>query len=223
MPKKGVDSKAFTGLTITSVKFGNQCKYVGDEAFQDCIYLKEINDNNAIEDIGKNAFESTNLNSVKFDKLNVVYDEAFKSCSNLTSVNMPKCTDIKGGTFQDCTSLEEIEIPNVTLIGASAFEGCVALKTVAFPASLYTISYLSFIACMSFLILASFASSSGAFVTTVITNALASSSIIIITITNATSDIPFFTSFLLFLLIYSFTLFISILFSKASSSVNEST
>ena len=130
MPKKGVDSKAFTGLTITSVKFGNQCKYVGDEAFQNCIYLNEINDNNAIENIGKNAFESTNLNSVKFNKLNDVDSEAFKSCSNLTRVNMPKCTNIKGGAFQDCTSLEEIEIPNVSSIGASAFEGCINLKKV---------------------------------------------------------------------------------------------
>lgn len=130
MPKKGVDSKAFTGLTITSVKFGNQCKYVGDEAFQNCIYLNEINDNNAIENIGKNAFESTNLNSVNFNKLNDVDSEAFKSCSNLTIVNMPKCTNIKGGAFQDCTSLEEIEIPNVSSIGVSAFEGCTNLKKV---------------------------------------------------------------------------------------------
>ena len=141
MPKKGVDSKAFTGLTITSVKFGNQCKYVGDEAFQDCIYLKEINDNNAIENIGKNAFESTNLNSVKFNKLNDVDSEAFKSCSNLTSVNMPKCTNIKGGAFQDCTSLEEIEIPNVSSIGVSAFEGCINLKKVTNNVRIATIVY----------------------------------------------------------------------------------
>ena len=141
MPIKGVKSKAFTGLTITSVKFRNQCKYVGDEAFRDCIYLDEINDDNAIENIGKNAFESTNLKSVKFNKLNDVDSEAFKSCSNLTSVNMPKCTNIKGGIFQDCTSLEEIEIPNVSSIGVSAFEGCTNLKKVTNNVRIATIVY----------------------------------------------------------------------------------
>lgn len=130
MPKKEVESKAFTGLTITSVKFGDECAYIGAEAFRDCIYLSEINDNNKIEIIREKAFESTNLNSVKFNKLNDVDIEAFKSCSNLTSVNMPKCTNIKDSAFQDCTSLEEIEIPNVSSIGESAFEGCINLKKV---------------------------------------------------------------------------------------------
>lgn len=130
MPKKGFDSKAFAGSTVTSVKFGNQCTYVGDNAFQECMYLKEINNNNAIETIGEKAFEQTSLISVNFNKLNDVGDSAFNSCSKLTTVNMPKCTQIKDGAFQYCTSLEEIEIPNISSIGESSFEGCTNLKKV---------------------------------------------------------------------------------------------
>ena len=130
MPKKGFDSKAFAGSTVTSVKFGNQCKYVGDNAFQECMYLNKINDDNAIETIGEKAFEQTSLISVNFNKLTDVGDSAFNSCSKLTTVNMPKCTQIKDGAFQYCTSLEEIEIPNITSIGESSFEGCTNLKKV---------------------------------------------------------------------------------------------
>ena len=130
MPKKGFDSKAFAGTTVTSVKFGDQCTYVGDNAFQECMYLKEINDNNAIETIGEKAFEQTSLISVNFNKLTNVGDSAFNSCSKLTTVNMPKCTLIKDGAFQYCTSLEEIKIPNISSIGESSFEGCTNLKKV---------------------------------------------------------------------------------------------
>lgn len=142
MDLKGIGDNAFINdSTIISVKFGDRCISVGENAFKGCVSLSEINDDNVIETIGSNAFESTNLNSVKFNKLNVVDDNAFNSCSNLTSVKMPKCTDINGGAFQNCTSLKEIEIPNVSLIGVSAFEGCINLKKVTNNVRIATIVY----------------------------------------------------------------------------------
>ena len=66
----GVSSSAFSGKgTITSVKFGSTCTYVGKDAFNKCISLSEINDDNVIEEIYDGAFASTKLSSVNFSKL----------------------------------------------------------------------------------------------------------------------------------------------------------
>ena len=133
MAKKGVSGSFSKQTTITSVKFGSQCCFVGEHAFQECISLGEINDDNVLEYIGSNAFAQTNLKSAKFGNLSILYNGAFHTCSNLSYIDIPKCTNISDGAFANCVSLKDIGMPDVKKIGAEAFTNCSALTSINIP------------------------------------------------------------------------------------------
>lgn len=133
MSKKGV-SESFSGqTTITSVKFGDQCCFVGEHAFQGCTSLSEINDDNVLEYIGSNAFAQTNLKSAKFSNLSILYTGAFHTCSNLSYIDIPKCTSVSDGAFAVCVSLKDIKMTNVKKIGSEAFTDCGTLTSINIP------------------------------------------------------------------------------------------
>lgn len=133
MAKKGVSGSFSKQTTITSVKFGSRCCFVGEHAFQECISLGEINDDNVLEYIGSNAFAQTNLKSAKFGNLSILYNGAFHTCSNLSYIDIPKCTNISDGAFANCVSLKDIGMPDVKKIGAEAFTNCSALTSINIP------------------------------------------------------------------------------------------
>ena len=134
MAKKGIpnaDPGKFEGqTTITSVKFGSQCYFVGKHAFQKCTSLSEINDDNVLESIGSNAFAQTNLKSANFSKLNELYDGAFNSCRNLSHVSIPNCENIPQNAFCGCINLSDINFDNCYTIGDMAFTSCERLNKV---------------------------------------------------------------------------------------------
>ena len=133
MSKKGV-SESFSGqTTITSVKFGDQCCFVGEHAFQGCTSLSEINDDNVLEYISSNAFAQTNLKSAKFSNLSILYTGAFHTCSNLSYIDIPKCTSVSDGAFAVCVSLKDIKMTNVKKIGSEAFTDCGTLTSINIP------------------------------------------------------------------------------------------
>lgn len=90
-----------------------------DDAFQNRLHiffnsLEEVNIEEGITTIGKNAFEN---------------------CINLKRVSIPKSvTKIEDSAFCDCKNLENITIPDgVTSIGGSAFNNCSSLKGINIP------------------------------------------------------------------------------------------
>ena len=103
---------------------------IGEEAFKDFKWLKEIQIPNSVTSIG---------------------DEAFFDCISLTSIQIPNfITSIGEGTFLGCESLKEIQIPNsVTSIGLGAFWGCKSLKEIQIPNSVEEIGYNAFKDCKS--------------------------------------------------------------------------
>ena len=117
--------------TITKVIFGDNCTFVGNDAFENCILLSEINKDNVIEEIGSNAFAGTNIKSVQFNELTKLGSNAFDSCSNLENISIPICKDIPEEAFKNCTSLKSISISpfgEVVEIGERAFQGCTSLS-----------------------------------------------------------------------------------------------
>lgn len=144
--KKGVKESAFSGQkTIFSAHFGSDCDYIGSNAFDGCISLSEINDDNNITKIGAKAFRETGIYRATFKKLTNIGESAFQNCVNLESIDMPECTNIEKNAFketgiihatfkklteigesafQDCKKLENIDIPFCSEIGANAFNGC---------------------------------------------------------------------------------------------------
>ena len=110
--------------TITKVVFGSNCTFVGDDAFENCESLSEINEDNVIEAIGTNAFAGTCISSANFDALTKLESGAFKRCEKLESIIMPNVTSIPDDAFKGCVNLKDINLDNCTLIGNNAFEVC---------------------------------------------------------------------------------------------------
>ncbi len=129
--------------TITSVHFGSKCSSVGQDAFNGCTSLSEINDDNAIEEIYGGAFANTKLSSVTFRKLKYIDSfgsGAFENCSYLTNINIQNCKSIPENTFYGCDNLTDINIQSCTTIGLSAFYNCENLKNVKLKLNGNTIS-----------------------------------------------------------------------------------
>ena len=151
---------------ITSIIIPNNVKSIGEDAFSDCILLKEIYIPDSITSIEDRAFEEcislkeitipdsvTNIGIEAFygckelKELNIpntvksIGDWAFSYCSSLTSVTIPESvTTIGPFTFASCKSLKEITIPNsVTSIGNGAFSHCKSLTSVIIPDSVTNI------------------------------------------------------------------------------------
>ena len=134
----GIDSGTSDGTigrfenqkSITKVIFGSNCTFVGDDAFENCTSLSEINKDNVIESIGTNAFAGTCISSANFDALTELESGAFKGCKKLESIIMPNVTSIPDDAFKGCVNLKDINLDNCISIGENAFENCKNIKQI---------------------------------------------------------------------------------------------
>ncbi len=97
--------------TITHDGVNYSVSSIGDEAFEDCIYLTTIIIPESVISIG---------------------EYAFYKCRNLTTVTIPNSvTSIGHMAFYNCSDLESVTIGNsVTSIGDYAFKNCTGLTSV---------------------------------------------------------------------------------------------
>ena len=136
--------------TIYKVEFGKNCKEIGNNAFEGCINLKEINDSNVIESIGQYAFANTSISNVKFDKVNTIGNNAFENCNSLSNITIcSTCSSIGNYAFKDCTSLSYIVLPNknYNCILNDTFKGCSGLTSITIPSSVESIRNDAFGGC----------------------------------------------------------------------------
>jgi hypothetical protein len=125
---------------ITSVKFGSKCTSVGIDAFNGCISLDKINDDNVIEKIYGGAFANTKLSSVNFSKLKSISGSivnsnpngAFQNCLQLTDIDIHSCKNIGMYAFANCVRLESVKFNNTISIERGAFYRCANLKNIDF-------------------------------------------------------------------------------------------
>ena len=99
---------------ITSCKINDSTKYVGINAFKDCINLKKVSMSDSVIKMGK---------------------DCFKGCELLRNINLSNNLEkIEEGIFEGCKSLRDIFIPNsVNEIGPYAFKNCKSLVNLAIP------------------------------------------------------------------------------------------
>ena len=97
-----------TDTDITKANIDENCRFIGDGAFEYCRFLKEISIPSGIVSIGHSAFYS---------------------CNALNDIILPNVlTYIGESAFYQCTSLDEVMIPNsVRYIEYEAFRGCKSL------------------------------------------------------------------------------------------------
>ena len=107
---------------VVSVSFPESLKTIGEQAFEDCESLKNI-EWGGVETIGPKAFGCTGLQSVTFNEnLRTIGKVAFYGCHNLSKVNLGSGVTNVGELAFETTALMSIEIPdNVTKIGKRAF------------------------------------------------------------------------------------------------------
>ena len=152
----------FTGNSLTSIE---------NNAFHDCLALKEVNltGNNAV--IGDYAFynndalQKITLSGVKTigsyafgygdslknvslgEGLVSVKNNAFQNCFNLETANFSdSLTTISNYAFDNCRKLTEIDIPSkVETLSGYAFSNCSALKNVSIGSGCTSISSTAFL------------------------------------------------------------------------------
>lgn len=122
---------------ITSVVIENGVTSIGNNAFEDCSALKNLDIPQSVTEIGSKAFLGCSaLTSLVLPQtVNRIGNTAFQGCSNLETINIPSGVKlIENDTFHGCEKLNDVTIPaNVTLIGNSAFKACKTFRNIEIP------------------------------------------------------------------------------------------
>lgn len=126
---------------------------IGDSAFYDFPYLRNITIPQSVTSIGAEAFEACDgLESVTINNAATsIGDYAFARCKYLTTVlSGEHITTIGEKAFWDCESLKNVtSLQDVTSIGPVAFGCCYDLTTLSFGENLETIGEGAFYYCSS--------------------------------------------------------------------------
>lgn len=126
---------------------------IGENAFCECIRLKEIQLPDSVKTIGRSAFSGCRaLQSIGVPEgVSEIAEDTFSGCSCLSEVHLPcSISKIGDGAFKLCSSLQEINIPEgVTEIGDRSFDGCFKLSVVNIPGSVKRIGQYAFRQCNS--------------------------------------------------------------------------
>ena len=147
-----IGDEAFEGCSaLENVEIPAGVKTIGASAFSGCSKLKSVTNMNGVTDIGASAFSSSGLTSINIpSSVTKIGASAFSGCSELKSVtNMKGVTDIGAFAFSS-SGLMSIDIPNgVTSIEAGTFGNCAKLESIDIPSSVTNIGAAAFYSCLS--------------------------------------------------------------------------
>ena len=121
----------------------NSVKIIGERAFDDCNYIRNVSIPSSVTHIEKDAFS----HCVSLTKVNIpnsviaIGDYAFWGCELLAYINIANSVNTIGShAFCNCKFLTSISIPDsVRSIGDYAFSGCAGLKDIFIPKSVISI------------------------------------------------------------------------------------
>ena len=147
-----IENKTFSKLPkLKLVRFSNNLKRIGEEAFCWCEGLKKICFPSSLEVVEKSAFICcVNLEYVSFNEgLKVVNEQAFSYCRNLKSVSLPDSLCFLGeGAFYMCSGLENAKVSNnINILEKEVFCSCENLKSIELPKILEKINASCFESC----------------------------------------------------------------------------
>lgn len=123
---------------------------LGNEAFQGCYVLQELNGLQNVRHIGDYALSGTALEKIDMSGWDAEYmgHGLFARCTSLTQVRLPgNISSLPARTFSGCTSLRQTnigELAGLRTIGEGALAGCSSLAQISLPPSLRVIESLAF-------------------------------------------------------------------------------
>lgn len=108
-----IGTSAFEGSTVETINFPGSLRAIGEKAFYDCCYLKEVALPDAVRRIETQTFKGCqNLQSVILPtQLNVIEEKAFEGCDKLTELHIPPMVESIGSeAFTGCTNLKDLYV-----------------------------------------------------------------------------------------------------------------
>ncbi len=139
---------------VTKVVLESGVTTIGQEAFQNCSNLTNVNLTSCTEltTIGNSAFQGcSNLTSVDLSsctELTTIGERAFFDCGSLASITLPaSVTSIGNSAFRDCSKLASVDLSSctgLTTISEWAFYNCGSLASITLPASVTSIGNQAF-------------------------------------------------------------------------------
>lgn len=120
-------------VQLKQITIPTTVQYIGDYAFAYCENLEKIEIPSKITSLNFNVFAyCSSLSEITFapgTDIEIIYEEAFKNCFSLKEINIPASTrEIRREAFSGCTSLQSVFIPqNLSYIGENAFGFCALL------------------------------------------------------------------------------------------------
>lgn len=109
---------------------------IGNEAFEECVYLTSVSLPSTLKSIGILSFSSIGASKVTIpNSVETMGAAAFSECRNMTTLTLStSLKKIPSNAFYACKSLKTLNIPNsVTAIGVDAFVRCDAMVYVYVP------------------------------------------------------------------------------------------
>ena len=140
-------------MEMSRYSIKNGTKVICDNAFESCLYLKEVIIPDSVIKLGNNTFSFCgSLNEVIIpSNVKSLGIGVFSFCSSLIKIVIPdSIRNVSNGAFSSCYSLVEIFMPNsITRIGVCSFSFCSSLKEIFIPNSVTVIDDDAFYACDS--------------------------------------------------------------------------
>ena len=111
--------------SITSVSIPNNITQIKQHAFDNCSKLATITNATNVQTIGVQTFANCKLESVSFENVETIGNNAFDGCKVLASVNFPKVKTLETQVFNKCDALTSISLPNtLNNVSGAIFTNC---------------------------------------------------------------------------------------------------
>jgi uncharacterized repeat protein (TIGR02543 family) len=154
-----IGANAFNGFISLKQVYLGGTKNIGEKAFYKCEALTTVDFGTSLETVGPKAFyKCTALESVILPaSLTEVGNYAFYKCESVTTVELGGATAIGSFAFYGNLSLTKLNIPmSVTSIGKQAFRNCKALTAVIVSPAIEVVEQHAFYGCSSLTIYVAF-------------------------------------------------------------------
>ncbi len=153
-PITAIGEDAFSdNVYIREVTVPAAATYIDDHAFSGCSALTTVSGIDNVTHIGSGAFASCrSMRSIVLPAgLKTLNGEAFMKCRSLLAISIPEgVTEIRGNTFDGCSKLESVTLhEGIIDIHAYAFNNCGALKEIQLPSKITEIHTYTFHGCES--------------------------------------------------------------------------